>query len=119
MVLACCIHAGPRGHHRQGEAAATHNHFSSISRASMSGPWQPRRVLLISVVLLPLVQFKEYLARAEYLKGVSGQDSGGPENGNVTAAQKVRKPGVGGKDDVSHEWHGRGLQSLLEQRHNL
>lgn len=85
----------------------------------MSGPWQPRRVLLISVVLLPLVQFKEYLARAEYLKGVSGQDSGGPENGNVTAAQKVRKPGVGGKDDVSHEWHGRGLQSLLEQRHNL
>ena len=54
------------------------------------------------------IQFKEYLARAEYLKGVSGQDSGGPENGNVTAAQKVRKPGVGGKDDVSHEWHGRG-----------
>lgn len=46
------------------------------------------------------MQFKEYLARAEYLKGVTGQDSSGPENG-AAAAQKVRKPGAGGKEDVS------------------
>eukprot|EP00955_Chlamydomonas_euryale_P055128 356036-Chlamydomonas_euryale.AAC.14 len=47
------------------------------------------------------VQCKEYMDRAEYLKGISGQDHGGDSNGNTTAAQKVRKPGVGGKDDVS------------------
>lgn len=47
-------------------------------------------------------QVKEYVARAEYLKGVTGQEHGGPENGNATAAQKVKKPGVGGNDnDVS------------------
>jgi hypothetical protein len=52
--------------------------------------------------LLPF-QFKEYLQRAEYLKGaVAGQDSDahGPEGG--AAAQKVKKPGAAGKEDVSH-----------------
>lgn len=47
-------------------------------------------------------QFKEYLNRAEYLKGaVAGQDSDahGPEGG--AAAQKVKKPGAAGKEDVS------------------
>ncbi len=49
---------------------------------------------------LVAAQFKEYLTRAEYLKGVVGQDSNGADNG-AAAAQKVRKPGAGGKEDVS------------------
>jgi len=53
-------------------------------------------------------QLKDYLNRAEYLKGVAGQDSGGSEQGSApTAAQKVKKPGA--KDEVSR-WsvHFRG-----------
>ena len=47
-------------------------------------------------------QFKDYLTRAEYLKGVVNQDNtSGPEQGNSAAsAQKVKKPGA--KDDVSN-----------------
>mmetsp|Transcript_41835 Transcript_41835/g.125184 ORF Transcript_41835/g.125184 Transcript_41835/m.125184 type:complete len:437 (-) Transcript_41835:209-1519(-) len=50
-----------------------------------------------------MAKCKEYMDRAEYLKGISGQDHGGDSNGNTTAAQKVRKPGVGGKDDDDKE----------------
>ncbi|KAG1650546.1 hypothetical protein FOA52_009251, partial [Chlamydomonas sp. UWO 241] len=48
---------------------------------------------------------KEYIDRAEYLKGISGQDHGGENGSGPTAAQKVRKPGVGGggKDDDDKE----------------
>ncbi|KAL6753466.1 AAA-ATPase of VPS4/SKD1 family [Haematococcus lacustris] len=43
-------------------------------------------------------KFKEYLARAEYLKGLTGTESNGADAG-AAAAQKVRKPGAGKEDD--------------------
>jgi hypothetical protein len=47
-------------------------------------------------------QFKDYLNRAEYLKGVAGQDNCGPEQGQSAAtAQKVKKAGA--KDEVSSQ----------------
>lgn len=46
------------------------------------------------------VQFKEYLERAEYLKSINnGQDASGPQQG-TGAAQKVRKPGAKGGEEV-------------------
>lgn len=50
-------------------------------------------------MILLLLQFKEYLQRAEYLKGVAGQDGGAPEDGTAATATKVRKPGAKGEDD--------------------
>ena len=68
------------------------------SKVGLKKPWwkPPRR----SHPAAAFAQFKEYLERAEYLKGVVGQDSSGPENG-AAAAQKVKKPGVGGTGEVS------------------
>eukprot|EP00798_Chlamydomonas_sp_ICE-L_P027689 gene27689-7330_t len=48
-------------------------------------------------------KFKEYCTRAEYLKGVVGQDSSGRPDEGATAATKVRKPGVGGAGDDDKE----------------
>eukprot|EP00195_Chlamydomonas_chlamydogama_P002960 CAMPEP_0202920906 /NCGR_PEP_ID=MMETSP1392-20130828/77102_1 /ASSEMBLY_ACC=CAM_ASM_000868 /TAXON_ID=225041 /ORGANISM="Chlamydomonas chlamydogama, Strain SAG 11-48b" /LENGTH=434 /DNA_ID=CAMNT_0049614425 /DNA_START=1177 /DNA_END=2481 /DNA_ORIENTATION=- len=67
-------------------------------------------------------KFKEYLTRAEYLKGVVGQDSTGPDNG-AAAAQKVKKPGVGGKeedDNKEKEKMKAGLSSaILSEKPNV
>lgn len=67
-------------------------------------------------------KFKEYLTRAEYLKGVVGQDSAGPDAG-ATAAQKVRKPGANGKedgDDKEKERMKAGLTgAILSEKPNV
>ncbi|PNH05006.1 Vacuolar protein sorting-associated protein 4A, partial [Tetrabaena socialis] len=47
-------------------------------------------------------KFKEYLDRAEYLKGVNGNDTGGNDSGTA-AATKVRKPGQNKEEDDNKE----------------
>jgi len=68
-----------------------------------------------------LQQFKEYLTRAEYLKGISNQDSSGPETGGAASAQKVKKPGT--KDDDDNKEKERlkaGLTSaILAEKPNV
>ncbi|GIL68455.1 hypothetical protein Vafri_21726 [Volvox africanus] len=49
-----------------------------------------------------MAKFKEYLARAEYLKGVNGTDTGGNDSGTA-AAQKVRKPGQNKEEEDNKE----------------
>ncbi|GIL89111.1 hypothetical protein Vretimale_16151 [Volvox reticuliferus] len=49
-----------------------------------------------------MAKFKEYLARAEYLKGVNGMDTGGNDSGTA-AAQKVRKPGQNKEEEDNKE----------------
>mmetsp|Transcript_16391 Transcript_16391/g.40866 ORF Transcript_16391/g.40866 Transcript_16391/m.40866 type:complete len:434 (-) Transcript_16391:601-1902(-) len=66
-------------------------------------------------------KFKEYLTRAEYLKGVAGQDNSGPEQGQA-AAQKVRKPGAGGgnEDDKEKDKLKAGLTgAILSEKPNV
>lgn len=49
-----------------------------------------------------MLQFKEYLVRAEQLKGVTSIDTGGNDSG-LAAAQKVKKPGQN-KEEVGLPW---------------
>jgi hypothetical protein len=52
------------------------------------------------MVLLAAVQFKEYLDRAEFIKGLlDGQQTVEPSAANGTVGQKVRPPGGGGGGD--------------------
>ena len=63
---------------------------------------RPFLILRLTTPINPMrsMQFTEYLTRAEYLKGVVGQDSGnGPAESGAAAAQKVRKAGTG-KEEV-------------------
>lgn len=47
--------------------------------------------------MLPGTQFKEYLDRAEFIKGLlDGQQTVEPSAANGTVGQKVRPPGGGG-----------------------
>lgn len=52
------------------------------------------------MILLAAVQFKEYLDRAEFIKGLlDGQQTVEPSAANGTVGQKVRPPGGGGGGD--------------------
>ena len=49
------------------------------------------------MTMLAAVQFKEYLDRAEFIKGLlDGQETVEPSAANGTVGQKVRPPGGGG-----------------------
>ncbi|KAG2446825.1 hypothetical protein HYH02_008385 [Chlamydomonas schloesseri] len=50
-----------------------------------------------------MAKFKEYLARAEYLKGVNGSENGGNNDSGTAAAQKVRKPGQAKEEEDNKE----------------
>lgn len=70
-----------------------------------------------------LEKFKEYLTRAEYLKGVAGQDSDSGPNAGAAAAQRVKKPGVGGgkeEDDKEKDRMKAGLTgAILSEKPNV
>ncbi|GAX73177.1 hypothetical protein CEUSTIGMA_g630.t1 [Chlamydomonas eustigma] len=67
-------------------------------------------------------KFKDYLNRAEYLKGVAGQDNCGAEQGqNAAAAQKVKKAGTKDEsDDKEKDRMKAGLTgSILSEKPNV